>query len=74
MPNKSAGAGPRSFNAMLVTNLSDEARNGCSDERPLLNVWHDERTDRAVVPSVSDAHMAMVILTRPDLLRLEQVT
>jgi hypothetical protein len=41
---------------------------------PTLSVRHDERTDRAVVPPVSDAHMAMVILTRPDLLRLEQVT
>jgi hypothetical protein len=27
-----------------------------------------------MVAPVSDAHMAMVILTRPDLLRLEQVT
>ena len=45
----------------------------CSDERPLLNVRHDERTDRAVIAAVSDAHMAMMILTGLDLLTREQV-
>ena len=45
----------------------------CSDERPLLNVRHDERTDRAVIAAVSDTHMAMMILTGLDLLTREQV-
>src|SRR6476620_12556823 len=45
----------------------------CSDERPLLNVRHDERTDRAVIAAVSDTHMAMMILTGSDLLTREQV-
>ena len=40
---------------------------------PPLHVRHDKRADRAVI-TVPEAHMAMVILTRPDLLRLEQVT
>ena len=43
------------------------------DERPLLNVGHDERTDRAMI-AVSDAHMAMMILTRLDLITREQVS
>ena len=45
----------------------------CSDERPLLNVRHDERTDRAVIAAVSNTHMAMMILTGLDLLTREQV-
>ena len=45
----------------------------CSDERPLLNVRHDERTDRAVI-AVPDADMAIVILTGLYLLSVEQVT
>jgi hypothetical protein len=45
----------------------------CSDERPLLNVRHDERTDRAVIAAASDTHMAMMILTGLDLLTREQV-
>jgi hypothetical protein len=44
----------------------------CSDERPLLNVRHDERTDRAVIAAVSETHMAMMILTGLDLLTREQ--
>ena len=43
------------------------------DERPLLNVRHDERTDRAVI-ALSDAHMAMMIPTRLDLITREQVS
>ena len=38
-----------------------------------LHVRHDERTDRAVI-AVTDAHMAMVILTGLYLLSVEQVT
>jgi len=38
-----------------------------------LHVRHDERADRAVVTAAAEAHMAMVILTRLDLLMLEQV-
>ena len=46
----------------------------CSDERPLLNVRHDERTNGAVIVPVPDAHMAMVILAGLDLLTPEQVS
>ena len=38
-----------------------------------LHVWHDERADRAVIAPMPEAHMTMVILTRLDLLTLEQV-
>src|SRR6266849_11082923 len=38
-----------------------------------LHVRHDECADRAVVTPAAKAHMAMVILTRLDLLTLEQV-
>src|SRR6516165_5413466 len=51
--------------------LSDPAR--AMDERPLLHVRHDERTDRAVI-ALSDAHMAMMIPTRLDLITREQVS
>ena len=39
----------------------------------LLSVRHDKRADRAVTTSVTEAHMAMLVLTWLDLLRLEQV-
>ena len=38
-----------------------------------LHVWHNERADRAVITPVPEAHMAMVILIRLNLLALEQV-
>jgi hypothetical protein len=38
-----------------------------------LHVWHDERANRAVITSVTETHMAMVVLTRLHLLRLKQV-
>ena len=59
-----------------VVVLHDHPRHSCawSDERPILNVWHDERTDRAVIAAVSDAHMAMAVPTQLYLLRVEQVT
>jgi hypothetical protein len=58
-----------------VVVLHDHPRHSCawSDERPILNVWHDERTDRAVIAAVSDTNMAMMILTGLDLLPREQV-
>ena len=40
---------------------------------PSLNVRHDERADRTVITAVSKAHMAMEVLTRLNLLTLEQV-
>ena len=42
MPNKSAGAGPRSFNAMLVTNLSDEARKTVNEAFDAISNWRSE--------------------------------
>ena len=42
MPNKSAGAGPRSFNAMLVTNLSDEARKAVNEAFDAISNWRSE--------------------------------
>jgi hypothetical protein len=42
MPNKSAGAGPRSFNAMLVTNLSDEARKAVNEAFDAISNWRNE--------------------------------
>src|SRR5262249_13193526 len=38
-----------------------------------LHVRYDERADRAANSALSDAHMAMVVLTRLYLLTLEQV-
>ena len=38
-----------------------------------LYVRHDERADRTVITAVSKAHMAMEVLTRLNLLTLEQV-
>jgi hypothetical protein len=38
-----------------------------------LYVRHDERADRTVITAVSKAHMAMEVLTRLDLLTLEQI-
>ena len=38
-----------------------------------LHVWHDERADRAVITSATEAHMAMVVLTWLHLFTLEQV-
>ena len=38
-----------------------------------LNVRHDERADRAVITSVPETHMAMVVLTWLHLFALEQV-
>ena len=40
----------------------------------LLKVRHDERADRAVITAVPEAYMAIVILTRLDLLTPELVT
>ena len=45
----------------------------CSDERPLLNVRHDERADRAVIAAESDTHMTKVVLAGLHLLTREQV-
>src|ERR1700738_3535035 len=42
MPNKSAGAGPRSFNAMLATNLSDEARKAVNEAFDAISNWRSE--------------------------------
>jgi hypothetical protein len=42
MPNKSRGAGPRSFNAMLVTNLSDEARKAVNEAFDAISNWRSE--------------------------------
>lgn len=42
MPNKSAGAGPRSFNAMLVTNFSDEARKAVNEAFDAISNWRSE--------------------------------
>ena len=42
MPNRSAGAGPRSFNAMLVTNLSDEARKAVNEAFDAISNWRSE--------------------------------
>ena len=42
MPNKSAEAGPRSFNAMLVTNLSDEARKAVNEAFDAISNWRSE--------------------------------
>ena len=42
MPNKSAGAGSRSFNAMLVPNLSDEARKAVNEAFDAISTWRTE--------------------------------
>jgi hypothetical protein len=42
MPNKSAGTGPRSFNAVLVTNLSDEARKAVNETFDAISNWRIE--------------------------------
>jgi hypothetical protein len=40
---------------------------------PPLRIRHDERADRAVI-TLPEAHMAMMVLSRLYLLRVEQVT
>jgi hypothetical protein len=42
MPNKSARAGPRSFNVMLITNLSDEARKAVNEAFDAISNWRSE--------------------------------
>jgi hypothetical protein len=42
-------------------------------QRPLLNVRHDERADRAVITGATEAHMAMLVLTWLHLFTLEQI-
>ena len=38
-----------------------------------LHVWHDERAYRAMATAASEAHVAIVVLTRLHLFTLEQV-
>ena len=42
MASKSTDAGPRSFNAMLVTNLSDEARKAVNEAFDAISNWRSE--------------------------------
>ena len=41
-PNKSAGTGPGSFNAMLVPHLSDEARKAVNEAFDAISTWRSE--------------------------------
>ena len=49
MASKSTDAGSRSFNAMLVTNLSDEARKAVNEAFDAISNWRSETLSNSML-------------------------